>query len=116
MPRSLAACVWACFAAGAAGFSGILRRRPSAVGSSRGRRRVAVAAADETFDVVVIGSGIGGLSCAGLLAAAGKSVCVVESHYEFGGCAHEYAVGLDGSTIPSAPMPPVSASVSPRTD
>ncbi|EGB11873.1 hypothetical protein AURANDRAFT_1318, partial [Aureococcus anophagefferens] len=42
-------------------------------------------------DVVVIGSGIGGLSCAGLLAAAGKRVCVLESHYEFGGCAHEYA-------------------------
>ncbi|KAH8047956.1 all-trans-retinol 13,14-reductase [Aureococcus anophagefferens] len=66
------------------------------------RRQALKAAADETYDVVVIGSGIGGLSCAGLLAAAGKRVCVLESHYEFGGCAHEYAVGLDGTTIPSA--------------
>jgi len=59
-------------------------------------------ATEEEYDVVVIGSGIGGLSCAGLLAAAGKSVCVLEAHYELGGCAHEYAVGLDGQTIPSA--------------
>ena len=36
-------------------------------------------ATEEAFDVVVIGSGIGGLSCAGLLAAAGKSVCVLEA-------------------------------------
>ena len=59
------------------------------------------AAAVEEFDVVVIGSGIGGLSCASLLAAAGREVCVLEAHYELGGCAHEYDVDLDGKTIPS---------------
>ncbi|KAH8043580.1 all-trans-retinol 13,14-reductase [Aureococcus anophagefferens] len=62
------------------------------------RRQALKAAADETYDVVVIGSGIGGLSCAGLLAAAGKRVCVLESHYEFGGCAHD---GLSPDASPN---------------
>ena len=70
--------------------------RPSATQGTRLR-----AAAVEEFDVVVIGSGIGGLSCASLLAAAGREVCVLEAHYEIGGCAHEYDVDLDGKTIPS---------------
>jgi len=55
----------------------------------------------EEYDIVVIGSGIGGLSCASLLATAGRSVLVLESHYEIGGCAHEYAVDMKGRTIPS---------------
>mmetsp|Transcript_8008 Transcript_8008/g.9824 ORF Transcript_8008/g.9824 Transcript_8008/m.9824 type:complete len:656 (-) Transcript_8008:47-2014(-) len=57
---------------------------------------------DDEVDVVVIGSGIGGLSCAGLLAATGRRVKVLEKHYEIGGCAHEYAVDLSGRTIPSS--------------
>lgn len=56
---------------------------------------------EEEYDVVVIGSGIGGLSCASLLATAGRKVLVVESHYEIGGCAHEYAVNMKGQTITS---------------
>ena len=28
-------------------------------------------------------------------------VAVLEQHYEIGGCAHEYSVGMDGKTIPS---------------
>jgi len=43
-----------------------------------------------TSDVVVIGSGLGGLCCAALLAATGKQVTVLESHTEFGGAAHSW--------------------------
>jgi len=44
----------------------------------------------EEVDFVVIGSGIGGLSAASLLAWHGYSVCVLESHYLPGGCAHTF--------------------------
>lgn len=53
---------------------------------------------------MVIGAGIGGLCCGSLLATTGRSVLVVESHYEIGGCAHEFAVNLDGRTVPSAAL------------
>ena len=46
--------------------------------------------ASETHDVVVIGSGIGGLSCAALLAKYGYEVKVFESHYLAGGCCHMF--------------------------
>jgi NAD(P)-binding Rossmann-like domain len=41
-------------------------------------------------DYVVIGSGIGGLSCAALLTYYGYSVVVLESHYLPGGVAHTF--------------------------
>lgn len=41
-------------------------------------------------DVVVIGSGIGGLSCAGLLARYQQDVLVLESHARPGGAAHSF--------------------------
>ncbi|KAG2437504.1 hypothetical protein HXX76_006153 [Chlamydomonas incerta] len=44
-------------------------------------------------DYVVIGSGIGGLCCAALLAKYGYRVTVCESHYLAGGAAHSFAVG-----------------------
>ena len=40
-----------------------------------------------SYDVVVIGSGIGGLTTAALLAKRGLKVLVVEQHYQPGGCA-----------------------------
>lgn len=44
----------------------------------------------EEVDVVVIGSGLAGLSCAALLAHCGKKVAVLESHDTPGGCAHTW--------------------------
>ena len=41
---------------------------------------------DEEYDVIVIGSGIGGLSAASLLSKYGYKVKVFESHYLAGGC------------------------------
>ncbi|EFJ44494.1 hypothetical protein VOLCADRAFT_64714 [Volvox carteri f. nagariensis] len=43
-------------------------------------------------DFVVIGSGIGGLCCAALLAKYGYKVTVCESHYLAGGAAHSFEV------------------------
>ncbi|PWA87466.1 FAD/NAD(P)-binding oxidoreductase family protein [Artemisia annua] len=43
-------------------------------------------------DVVVIGSGLGGLCCAGLLARYGKDVLVLESHDLPGGAAHSFEI------------------------
>ena len=42
------------------------------------------------IDVIVIGSGIGGLTLAGLLSKVGKKVLVLEQHYIAGGCCHTY--------------------------
>ena len=42
------------------------------------------------IDVIVIGSGMGGLTCAGLLSKAGKRVLVLEQHYIAGGCTHSF--------------------------
>ena len=64
----------------------------------RGRARlvrpaVAVAAGQqEEYDVVVIGSGIGGLSAAAAVASTGLTVAVVESHSIPGGAAHEFDI------------------------
>lgn len=45
---------------------------------------------------MVIGSGLAGLTCAGVLAAAGKSVTVLESHYVPGGAAHTFRARAKG--------------------
>lgn len=39
------------------------------------------------YDAIVVGSGIGGLTTAALLAKRGLSVLILEMHYEVGGCA-----------------------------
>ncbi|XP_062382908.1 inactive all-trans-retinol 13,14-reductase-like [Sardina pilchardus] len=55
----------------------------------------------ENLDAVVIGSGLGGLSAAALLAKQGKKVLLLEQHDQAGGCCHtftekgfEFDVGL----------------------
>ena len=52
--------------------------------------RYASATIDDRYDVVVIGSGLGGLTTAALLSMAGKKVLVLERHYTAGGFTHSY--------------------------
>lgn len=37
------------------------------------------------FDIVIIGSGLGGLLCGAILSQKGYSVCILEKHYQIGG-------------------------------
>jgi hypothetical protein len=55
----------------------------------------------EEYDAIVIGSGVGGLTTASLMAQAGKKVLVLEQHYVAGGACHtfkskgyEFATGI----------------------
>ena len=45
----------------------------------------------QKFDVVIIGSGIGGLVCADILGKEGYSVCVIEKNKQLGGCLQTYS-------------------------
>lgn len=47
---------------------------------------------DDSYDVCIVGSGIGGLSAAAMLSLYGYSVAVFESHTHAGGCAHGFVV------------------------
>ena len=48
-------------------------------------RGIALDAVAPSYDVVILGGGIGGLTCANLLAQAGLTVLLVEQHYMIGG-------------------------------
>ena len=48
---------------------------------------------ENTFDAVVIGSGLGGLTAAALLAKAGRKVCVIERNHSVGGAASAFRKG-----------------------
>lgn len=47
----------------------------------------------EKYDVVVIGSGLGGLECAYTLSKKGLNVCVLEQHFQIGGCLQTFNRG-----------------------
>lgn len=59
-------------------------------GSVRSGRRFKKQKVDEHYDVIVVGSGIGGLTNAALMSLLGKKVCVLEQHYTAGGFTHAY--------------------------
>ena len=45
---------------------------------------------EQTFDAIVVGSGIGGLTVAAILSKVGKRVLVLEQHDQAGGCCHTF--------------------------
>ena len=49
---------------------------------------------ENSFDAVVIGSGLGGLTAAALLAKAGRKVCVIERNHSVGGAASAFKQGV----------------------
>ena len=53
------------------------------------------------YDVIVIGSGIGGLCCGSILALSGKKVLICEAHTKPGGVAHSF--NLNGYKFESGP-------------
>src|SRR5882672_8042348 len=61
----------------------------------------------EVYDVVVIGSGLAGLTAANTLAKAGRSVLLLEQHYKLGGMAtwfkrrggHIFDISLHGFPV-----------------
>ena len=44
----------------------------------------------EKYDIIIIGSGLGGLVCANTLSKEGYKVCVLEKNFAFGGCLRSY--------------------------
>lgn len=45
------------------------------------------------YDVVILGSGLGGLECGAILSKEGLSVCVLEQSHSFGGCLQSFTRG-----------------------
>src|SRR4051812_45598719 len=44
----------------------------------------------EQFDVIIIGSGMGGLVCGDVLSREGLKVCIIEKNKQLGGCLQTY--------------------------
>lgn len=51
----------------------------------------------EDFDVLIIGSGLGGLQCGYILSKEGYKVCILEKHFQAGGCLQNFV--RDGCTF-----------------
>ncbi|HPI30401.1 MAG TPA: NAD(P)/FAD-dependent oxidoreductase [Bacteroidales bacterium] len=45
---------------------------------------------DNKFDVIIIGSGLGGLQCGYILSREGMKVCILEQHSQIGGCLQNF--------------------------
>ncbi|HZN35150.1 MAG TPA: FAD-dependent oxidoreductase, partial [Pirellulaceae bacterium] len=66
-----------------------------------------LAGAQDEYDVVVIGSGLAGLTAANTLAKTGRSVLLLEQHYQLGGMAtwfkrqngHIFDISLHGFPV-----------------
>jgi len=63
-------------------------KKPSTI---RIGKRYRASRLNDNYDAIVIGSGIGGLTCARSLAAMGKKILVLEQHYTAGGFTHAYS-------------------------
>ncbi|MEG2759102.1 MAG: NAD(P)-binding protein, partial [Rikenellaceae bacterium] len=46
---------------------------------------------ENNYDIVIIGSGLGGLECALILSKEGYKVCVLEHSSVFGGCLQSFS-------------------------
>ncbi len=42
------------------------------------------------YDIVIIGSGLGGLACGSILSQRGYKVCILEQHHQIGGCLQDF--------------------------
>ncbi|KAL8151642.1 hypothetical protein V2J09_021450 [Rumex salicifolius] len=69
----------------------IFARNSTAIGVPSPTEKVSSPGKSEA-DVIVIGSGIGGLCCAALLARYGEDVVLLESHDQPGGAAHSFEI------------------------
>ena len=71
---------------------------------------------DDQYDVIVVGAGLAGMTAANCLAKCGRSVLLLEQHYNFGGMAtwfrrkggHIFDISLHGFPIGETrwPSPP----------
>ncbi|MCA9794831.1 MAG: NAD(P)/FAD-dependent oxidoreductase [Candidatus Eremiobacteraeota bacterium] len=64
-----------------------------ALSADQHRQQDALYATNPTYDVVVVGTGMAGLTAAALLANSGRKVCMLEAHDIPGGYVHSFRMG-----------------------